>query len=139
MELFPIERPPTGKFSIQPYTAHPIRFEPAKVDVSGVIPGSRWLVLQAAKDTNAGSATLGCDADSAIAGLEGITVAGAPRRVTKILLSNESLTGTIPVELGDLSQLTHPDLSLTSLTGEIPKVLEELSNLQKIRLSATVN
>ena len=91
--------------------------------------------LLKAKDTLAGTATLDWSLDTAITGWEGVTVAGSPRRVTKVLLSDESLSGTIPPELGDLSELTHLDLSSNALTGEIPRELGRLSNLQEIRLS----
>ena len=62
-------------------------------------------------------------------------MAGTPRRVTKVLLSNENLSGSIPPELGALSELTHLNLSSNSLTGDIPRELGGLSNLQEIRLS----
>ncbi len=92
------------------------------------------VALLAAKDTLAGTVTLDWGVDSAITGWEGVTVAGTPSRVTKLLLSNESLSGSIPAELGDLSGLTHLDLSSNSLTGEIPRELGGLPNLQEIRL-----
>ena len=91
--------------------------------------------LLTAKETLAGTATLDWSVDTAITDWEGVTVAGTPRRVTKVLLSDESLSGTIPPELGDLSELTHLDLSSNALTGEIPRELGRLSNLQEIRLS----
>ena len=91
--------------------------------------------LLKAKDTLAGTATLDWSVDAAITGWEGVTVAGTPRRVNKVLLSDESLSGTIPAELGDLSELTHLYLSSNALTGEIPRELGRLSNLQEIRLS----
>ncbi|CAI8040428.1 LRR receptor-like serine/threonine-protein kinase RCH1 [Geodia barretti] len=94
--------------------------------------------LLAAKGTLAGTATLDWSVDTAVTGWEGVTVAGSPRRVTKVLLSDESLSGTIPLELGDLSELTHLDLSSNSLTGEIPRELGRLSNLQEIRLSGNL-
>ena len=91
--------------------------------------------LLAAKDTLRGTAALDWSVDSAITGWEGVTVAGTPIRVTKLLLSNESLSGTIPPELGDLSELIHLNLSSNSLTGEIPRGLGGLSNLTEIKLS----
>ena len=91
--------------------------------------------LLEAEDTLAGSATLDWSVDSAITGWEGVTVAGTPSRVTKLLLSSESLSGTIPSELGRLFELTHLNLSSNSLTGDIPRELGWLDNLQEIRLS----
>ena len=104
-------------------------------------PSTDWALvhdceaLLAAKDTLRGTAALDWSVDSAITGWEGVTVAGTPIRVTKLLLSNESLSGTIPPELGDLSELTHLNLSSNSLTGEIPRELGGLSNLTEIKLS----
>ena len=91
--------------------------------------------LLASKDTLRGTATLAWNLETAITGWEGVTVAGTPSRVTKLLLPNESLGGTIPSDLGDLVELTHLNLSSNSLTGEIPSDLGELLNLQEIRLS----
>ena len=91
--------------------------------------------LLASKDTLRGTATLDWSVDSAITGWEGVTVAGTPSRVTKLLLSSESLDGTIPSELGSLFELTHLNLSSNSLTGNIPRELGLLYNLQEIRLS----
>ena len=93
------------------------------------------IALLEGKDELAGTATLDWSVDSAITGWEGVTVAGTPSRVTKLLLSSKSLSGTIPAELGGLVELTHLNLSSNSLTGEIPSELGELSNLQEIRLS----
>ncbi len=87
------------------------------------------------KDTLQGSATLDWGADSAVTDWEGVTVAGTPSRVTKLLLSNEGLSGTIPPQLGRLFELTHLDLGSNSLTGSIPLELGLLYNLQEIRLS----
>ncbi len=87
------------------------------------------------KDTLRGTATLDWAVDSAITGWEGVTVVGTPSRVTKLLLSNESLSGTIPTELGRLFELTHLNLSSNSLTGSIPRELGLLYNLEEIRLS----
>ena len=87
------------------------------------------------KDTLRGSAALNWSAGTAIASWDGVTTGGTPSRVTKVELSSESLTGTIPAELGRLFELTHLDLSANSLTGDIPRELGWLFNLEEIRLS----
>ena len=74
-------------------------------------------------------------ADTAITSWEGVSTGGTPSRVTKLELSSESLTGSIPAELGTLFELTTLDLSSNSLTGEIPAELGWLENLTEIRLS----
>ena len=91
--------------------------------------------LLAAKDTLRGSASLNWEVGRAINTWEGVTTAGTPSRVSKLLLSNESLSGAIPSDLGRLFGLTHLDLSSNSLTGSIPRELGLLYNLQEIRLS----
>jgi len=55
--------------------------------------------------------------------------------VTYVDLAENNLTGEIPTELGNLSNLTVLDLDLNSLTGKIPMELENLSNLNILKLS----
>jgi len=55
--------------------------------------------------------------------------------VSQFSLSNNQLTGSIPTELGNLSNLTFLDLSSNQITGSIPKELDNLNNLQKLVLS----
>ena len=59
----------------------------------------------------------------------------ADGRVTGLYLSLNQLTGEIPTELGNLSNLQTLNLSLNQLTGEIPTELRNLSNLQTLNLS----
>ena len=49
-------------------------------------------------------------------------------------LNNNDLTGSIPVELGDMDSLTHLWLRDNSLSGGIPQELEDL-NLTALHLS----
>ena len=93
------------------------------------------LALLVAMDTLRGTATLNWSVDTAITGWDGVTTSGAPSRVTELDLSGESLSASIPSELGRLVELTKLDLSSNSLTGEIPRELGELSNLTELRLS----
>ena len=87
------------------------------------------------KDTLRGTATLNWSVDTAITGWDGVTLSGTPSRVTKILLSSEGLSGSIPSSLERLLELTHLNLSNNSLTGEIPEQIGRLSNLEELRLS----
>ena len=91
--------------------------------------------LLALKDTLRGTATLNWDLDTPIATWAGVTSSGTPQRVTKLILPNSSLNGSIPWETGDLLALTHLDLSGNSLTGEIPSRLAVLANLTSLKLS----
>ena len=88
-----------------------------------------------AKDTLRGAAALNWGVDTAITGWDGITTGGTPSRVTKVELSNEGLSGSIPAKLGGLFGLTHLDLSNNSLTGEIPEELDRLQHLTSLKLS----
>ena len=87
------------------------------------------------KDTLQGSSTLDWAATSTVTGWEGISTGGTPSRVAKVLLSGESLSGSIPLSLGRLFELTHLNLSNNSLTGNIPRELGWLENLEELRLS----
>ena len=87
------------------------------------------------KDALRGTAALNWSVDTAITGWDGVTMEGTPSRVTKLLLSSESLMGIIPSSLYSLDELTHLNLSSNSLTGEIPLQLGRLENLEELRLS----
>ena len=56
-------------------------------------------------------------------------------RVTEVILNDNQLTGEIPTELGNLSNLTTMSLWGNQLTGEIPTELGNLSNLQSLYLN----
>ena len=87
------------------------------------------------KDTLRGTGALNWATSTAMTSWDGVTTAGSPERVTKVELDDESLTGSIPVGLGTLFELTHLDLSDNSLTGDIPAELGWLHNLEEVRLS----
>ena len=55
-------------------------------------------------------------------------------RVTELDLSQNQLTGDIPAELGDLTNLEWLDLPINRLTGEIPAELGSLTNLEVLSL-----
>ena len=63
----------------------------------------------------------------------GVTVVNS--RVTAIDLPSNSLSGTLPSELGDLGKLQALDLSENSLSGTIPEEYGDLGNLQRLDLS----
>ena len=56
-------------------------------------------------------------------------------RVTRLYLSVNQLTGTIPEALGQLEYLEYLDLSYNELTGPIPETLGHLEKLQDLNLS----
>ena len=55
-------------------------------------------------------------------------------RVVSLSLTADSLSGTLPQELGNLTGLTYLDLSINQLTGSIPSTLGNLSNLNQLYL-----
>ena len=56
-------------------------------------------------------------------------------RVTRLHLSYNELTGTIPETLGQLNNLLSIDLMFNRLTGPIPETLGQLNNLRSLNLS----
>ena len=56
--------------------------------------------------------------------------------LTFLDLHNNQLIGTIPPEIGNLTNLTYLYLSSNQLTGEIPPEIGNLTNLTYLRLSA---
>ena len=86
------------------------------------------------KDTLRGTATLNWSVDTAITSWDGVTVQGSPGRITELLLTSKSLTGTIPPDLWRLDGLENLSLENNQLTGTIPTELTNLANLQKLLL-----
>lgn len=60
----------------------------------------------------------------------GITVTS--NQVTRVIIPNNNLTGQVPVELGDLSNLTYLELGGNNFSGSIPPELGNLSNLIRL-------
>ena len=58
-------------------------------------------------------------------------------RVTELVLIGQGLKGSIPPELGNLTNLSELDLRRNRLTGSIPPELGNLANLSVLRLSDT--
>ena len=65
---------------------------------------------------------------------EGVAVGGSPSRVTELVLRSKGLNGSIPGELGELSNLRFLNLGLNRLTGNVPSELGRLTNLERLGL-----
>ena len=90
--------------------------------------------LLAARDALAGSATLNWSGSASITTWDGVTVAGSPQRVTGLVLGDSQLSGMIPVELGNLTNLEHLSLTRNQVVGTIPPELGRLTNLRILAL-----
>ena len=74
--------------------------------------------------------------DQPLGAWEGVRVNGAGRVVGLTLTSN-NLSGRIPADVGNLSQLEELVLSFNPLDGEIPAELARLSNLKVLDLASS--
>ena len=91
--------------------------------------------LLAARDSLAGTGTLNWSGSTAIGSWDGVTLGGSPPQVTKLVLRDSQLAGTIPLELGSLATLVELDLGDNRLTGPIPSALASLTNLEILSLT----
>ena len=72
---------------------------------------------------------------AALSTWHGVTIDSDGLRVTELnLIGNNKLTGSIPAELGDLTNLTELSLGGNGLSGEIPPELGDLTSLQELYL-----
>ena len=93
-------------------------------------------ILLAARDALAGTATLNWASNTPITSWNGVVISGSPQRVTRLSLGSMKLTGEIPPELENLSNLQRLSLNRNQLSGEIPTELGDLANLQSLVLSS---
>ena len=84
----------------------------------------------------AGTATLNWSADRNMINWDGIRLGGTPRRVTRLDLDGEGLTGVLPPALGDLEKLEWLELDRNDLTGSIPTTLGQLTELDGLYLNS---
>ena len=120
-----------------------IREVPPSCKSRTVIPGtgtepalvSDCEALLGLKDALPGTGTLNWSLDTAITNWDGVTVSGTPRRVTELDLASRSLTGVVPVGLGELTGLERLALDHNFLTGGIPMELGGLIELEHMDLS----
>ena len=92
-------------------------------------------VLLGLREELAGTGSLNWDADLAISDWQGITISGSPSRVSALKLRETQLTGQIPAELANLTQLQELHLYYNQLTGPIPRQIGEMTRLQSLGLT----
>ena len=90
--------------------------------------------LLEARDALAGNGTLNWSTDTRIWAWDGVVRQGDPLRVTKLVLRNRDLDGTIPSALGKLSGLTVLNLHSNMLSGTITD-LSSLTKLEELYLA----
>ena len=91
-------------------------------------------VLLACQESLTGEASLNWSMEVPLGNWDGVTLSGKPGRVTRLILRESALSGTVPPELGQLSRLTRLDLHGNRLKGTIPPELGQLSNLEVLHL-----
>ena len=92
--------------------------------------------LLSSRDPLRGSGNLNWSGSVPITMWQGILLGRSPRRVRELALgSNNSLTGTIPAELGNLDGLEQLSIINNQLTGTIPAELGNLANLRGLNLN----
>ena len=91
-------------------------------------------VLLACQESLTGDPSLNWSMEVPLGNWDGVTLSGKPGRVTRLILRESELSGTIPPELGQLSRLTRLDLHGNRLKGTIPSELGQLSNLEVLHL-----
>ncbi len=91
-------------------------------------------LLLALKETLADAAQLNWHAAVPIGLWQGVTVGGAPERLSRLDLSGTGLRGRIPPELGRLDGLVSLTLAGNRLTGSIPPELGHLTRLDSLQL-----
>ncbi len=76
----------------------------------------------------------GWKTDQPLGDWHGVTTDSETGRVTDLVVANNNLTGALPAELGDLSELVNLAFYDNQLTGPIPPELGNLSNLNLLNL-----
>ena len=89
-----------------------------------------------ARDTLAGSGLLNWSATIPIGQWDGVTVSPTSQRVTALNLRERELTGKVPPELGNLSELKVLSILGNELGGAIPGELGRLVKLEHLSLSS---
>ena len=90
--------------------------------------------LLSARDALAGSASLNWSEDIPVDAWRGVSVSGAPPRVTALDLADAGLDGRIPAGIASLDALAILRLDGNALTGPVPEALAESERLVELGL-----
>lgn len=101
------------------YVCDPTADRQALIDLYNATNGDNW--------------TVSWDINAATSSWEGVTT-NAEGCVTHLVLRNNNLTGSLPNEIGDLSELLTLDLSANNIGGNIPTTIGNLSQLEVLFL-----
>ena len=74
------------------------------------------------------------NSDESLSSWSGVTT-NSDGRVTRLVLNNNGLDGTLPTALGDLSALEQLNLQDNALSGALPSALADLTNLTSLLLT----
>ena len=88
------------------------------------------------RDTLAGTTLLNWEVDTPITSWDGVSMGGAPRRVTELVLDENGLNGKVPSGLEALPALEVLSLSGNSLRGTLPEELSSLANLKELSIDS---
>ena len=91
-------------------------------------------ILLSVRSELAGEAELGWSENVPVSDWEGVIVGGQPARVVGLNLTTSGLTGVIPPDLGELSELSLLHLYGNELVGAVPPEIGRLSSLDTLDL-----
>ncbi len=113
----------------------------AEVNYTILPPAQDCVALLALKDSVSSANPLNWGADTPIGQWEGVTVADVTvedrtaKRVTKVEVTNRSLSGSLPPELGKLTELRRLVVFGNNFSGSIPPELGKLTKLTWLGLA----
>ena len=122
VEATEASRTPTRYTLIVNREAPPVVDRPALMALYQSTGGASWT-----DNTNWGS-------NEPLEDWAGVTTDETSGRVTRLALSNNNLSGTLPAEMGSLDQLTRLFLGGNNLVGTLPAELGRLTNLTNLSL-----
>lgn len=103
---------------------------------SQVESGDSLALVSLHNATNGPNWLMTWDLNQPVTNWYGITLTNGNTRVAAIQLGSNNLVGSLPMEIGNLSEMKDLDLSVNGLTDSLPSSLGNLVNLETLRLSS---